>query len=114
MRGSDRALGHWSGLRRIAPILTLALPPRTQYCDRHALERFTWPHQALARVGREFMRTHICPSTGWACPKCSGYRLDHIKPLECGGADSSENMQDQAVEAAKIKDRTERLFRLPR
>jgi hypothetical protein len=37
-----------------------------------------------------------------------GYVVDHIVPLECGGADSPSNMQWQTVAQAKIKDRTER------
>jgi len=37
-----------------------------------------------------------------------GYVIDHIVPLECGGADVPSNMQWQTVQEAKIKDRTER------
>jgi len=37
-----------------------------------------------------------------------GYVLDHIVPLECGGADVPSNMQWQTVQEAKIKDRSER------
>jgi hypothetical protein len=36
------------------------------------------------------------------------YVVDHIVPLECGGADSPSSMQWQTVQEAKIKDRTER------
>lgn len=36
-----------------------------------------------------------------------GYVIDHIVPLECGGADAASNMQWQTVAEAKIKDRTE-------
>src|SRR5262245_15310297 len=35
-----------------------------------------------------------------------GYVVDHIVPLECGGADVPSNMQWQTAEEAKIKDRT--------
>jgi hypothetical protein len=38
----------------------------------------------------------------------SGYVIDHIKPLACGGADAPSNMQWQTVQAAKLKDKTER------
>jgi hypothetical protein len=38
-----------------------------------------------------------------------GYVVDHIKPLACGGADAPNNMQWQTIEAAKAKDRTERV-----
>jgi len=37
-----------------------------------------------------------------------GYVVDHVDPLECGGADAPSNMQWQTVAEAKIKDRTER------
>src|SRR5262249_47195941 len=37
-----------------------------------------------------------------------GYVIDHIIPLECGGADAPSNMQWQTVQEAKIKDRSER------
>jgi len=37
-----------------------------------------------------------------------GYVLDHILPLECGGADVPSNIQRQTLEEAKIKDRSER------
>lgn len=37
-----------------------------------------------------------------------GYVIDHIVPLACGCADAPSNMQWQTVEAAKLKDKTER------
>jgi hypothetical protein len=38
-----------------------------------------------------------------------GYIVDHIQPLACGGADDPSNMQWQTIEAAKAKDKVERL-----
>lgn len=38
-----------------------------------------------------------------------GYVVDHVVPLACGGADAPGNMQWQTIEAAKAKDRVERL-----
>jgi hypothetical protein len=38
-----------------------------------------------------------------------GYVVDHIKPLACGGADTPGSMQWQTIEAAKAKDKVERL-----
>jgi hypothetical protein len=55
-----------------------------------------------------FKRHHPCPSTGRHTGACPGYVIDHVRALECGGADSPENMQWQTVSAAKAKDRTER------
>jgi len=40
-----------------------------------------------------------------------GYVVDHIVPLECGGADTPSNMQWQTVPEAKLKDRGERTCR---
>ena len=40
-----------------------------------------------------------------------GYVVDHIRPLECGGADVPSNMQWQTIAEAKAKDRTERTCR---
>ena len=51
---------------------------------------------------REFMK-----QTGYPSGR-KGYVVDHIVPLECGGADAPSNMQWQTVAEAKIKDRTER------
>ncbi|PYT04792.1 MAG: HNH endonuclease, partial [Acidobacteria bacterium] len=56
----------------------------------------------------EFERQTPCPSTGKTRGACPGYVVDHITALECGGADTSSNMQWQTVADAKAKDRTER------
>ena len=55
-----------------------------------------------ATVRANFMR-----QTGYPKGR-KGYVVDHIVPLECGGADAPSNMQWQTVEQAKIKDRSER------
>jgi hypothetical protein len=47
------------------------------------------------------------PSTGKTRGRCPGYIVDHVRPLECGGADAPSNMQWQTVAAAKAKDKTE-------
>jgi len=54
-----------------------------------------------------FERQHPCPSTGRTSGRCPGYVVDHVRPLECGGADAPSNMQWQTVAAGKAKDRTE-------
>jgi hypothetical protein len=64
-------------------------------------------------AGKEaFKRSQPCPSTGRSTGRCRGYVVDHVKPLECGGADAPSNMQWQTVAAGKAKDKTERNCRL--
>ena len=58
-----------------------------------------------------FKRKQPCPSTGKSRGACPGYVIDHVKPLECGGADAPSNMQWQTVAAGKAKDKTERYCR---
>lgn len=55
-----------------------------------------------------FKRQQPCPSTGRSSGACPGYVIDHVRPLECGGADAPSNMQWQTIAAGKAKDRTER------
>lgn len=59
-----------------------------------------------------FKRQQPCPSTGKATGRCPGYVIDHIDPLECGGADAPPNMQWQTTADAKTKDKTEGSCRL--
>src|SRR5438105_11835336 len=59
-----------------------------------------------------FEREHPCPSTGKTHGSCRGYVVDHVHPLECGGADAPFNMQWQTEAAAKAKDKTESSCRL--
>lgn len=55
-----------------------------------------------AAARNEFMK-----QTGYPKGR-KGYVVDHIVPLECGGADVPSNMQWQTKAEANIKDRTER------
>ena len=59
----------------------------------------------------EFKREHSCPANGHTSGSCPGYVIDHVQPLECGGADAPTNMQWQTVAAGKAKDKTERYCR---
>jgi hypothetical protein len=65
-----------------------------------------------AAAKHSFERQHPCPSTGRSSGRCPGYVIDHVNPLECGGADAPSNMQWQTVAAGKAKDKTERNCRL--
>jgi hypothetical protein len=64
-----------------------------------------------AAAKSSFQRQRPCPATGSRQGRCPGYVVDHVKPLECGGADAPSNMQWQTTADAKAKDRTERLCR---
>lgn len=58
-----------------------------------------------------FKREHPCPANGHNSGSCPGYVIDHVNPLECGGADAPSNMQWQTVADGKAKDKTERFCR---
>ncbi len=59
-----------------------------------------------------FERQSPCPSTGKTRGRCPGYVVDHLNPLECGGADAPSNMQWQTTTDGKAKDKIERECRL--
>ena len=61
-------------------------------------------HKALA----DFKKEQPCPATGKPEKKCSGYVVDHVRALACGGLDHLSNMQWQKVADAKAKDKWER------
>ena len=56
-----------------------------------------------------FVRANACPSTGLHKLPCTGYVIDHIRALACGGADSPKNMQYQTIAEGKAKDKIERV-----
>ena len=60
-----------------------------------------------AAAKHSFERQHPCPSTGRSSGRCPGYVVDHVRPLECGGADAPSNMQWQTIADGKAKDKTE-------
>src|SRR5262249_43230383 len=82
---------------RVAPV-TPRVPKKSTVAPRDKSGRITRNLQAK----KDFMA-----QTGF--PKGRpGYIVDHIVPLQCGGADTPANMQWQTLKDAKIKDRTER------
>lgn len=68
-------------------------------CYRPAC-RSTTQRDRFVRLTGYNPRTTGGPRPGWV--------VDHMKPLECGGADLPSNMMWQTVEEAKAKDRTEK------
>lgn len=40
-----------------------------------------------------FKKQWACPSTGKHTGACSGWAIDHVVPLDCGGVDAVWNMQ---------------------
>jgi hypothetical protein len=70
-------------------------------CARSSHSRIHRSTKARADFERQTGHPH-----GWP-----GHVVDHIKPLECGGADVPSNMRWQTIAAAKAKDRTERACR---
>ena len=56
----------------------------------------------------EFKAENPCPANGARKGPCKGYVIDHINPLDCGGADASANMQWQTIAEGKAKDKWER------
>ena len=59
---------------------------------------------------RLFRSTHPCPATQSTKGACVGWVVDHLKPLCAGGLDAPSNMQWQAREQAKLKDKIEIAF----
>jgi hypothetical protein len=72
------------------------------------------PHGRIRRITAAkdaFKRQQPCPSTGKGSGSCPDYVIDHVRPLECGGADAPSNMQWQTIAEGKAKDKTERACR---
>jgi hypothetical protein len=104
---SRRFLARFGALALLASsILNAGGQRRSTYC-------YTCPRDSHGHIKRSsrakdsFRAAHPCPSTGSKRGACPGYVIDHIRPLERGGADSPSNMQWQTKAAAKAKDRTE-------
>jgi hypothetical protein len=72
------------------------------------------PRDEYGRIKRsesakhDFERAHPCPSNGKTSGGCSGYIVDHVRPLACGEVDAPANMQWQTIAQAKEKDAWER------
>jgi hypothetical protein len=69
------------------------------------------PLERSGAAKNAFKREHPCPSTGRTSGSCPGYVIDHVRALECNGADEPSNMQWQTATQGKAKDKTERSCR---
>jgi hypothetical protein len=94
-------------MKYLAILLLLVLPAeaskRCATCPRDSRGKIQRSYHAK----HEFRKSNPCPATGKTTGKCRGYVIDHVKPLECGGADSKGNMQWQSRGDAAQKDKTE-------
>lgn len=65
-----------------------------------------------ADVLAAFKKEHPCPVNGATSGSCSGWAMDHVIPLACGGCDSVSNLQwlPNGIKSAAVigKDRFER------
>ena len=87
---------------------TPARPATTGPASSHPHGCATCPRDAHGRILRSpEARARFMRQTGYPHGR-PGYVVDHIIPLECGGADTPANMQWQTIAEAKAKDRTER------
>ncbi len=60
-----------------------------------------------AKAKAEFRREQPCAAANRRKGPCKGYVIDHVIQLCAGGPDAAANMQWQAVEETKVKDRAE-------
>lgn len=60
-------------------------------------------------VVREWRKTHPCPVEGPGTCFQKGYAVDHVIALECGGADSVENLAYFNRESHKLKSKYDNL-----
>ncbi len=73
-------------------------------------DKYGHVHRSSA-ARHQFRMLHPCPATGLRKGSCTGYVVDHIVALECGGKDELENLQWQTAEEGRKKDKLERLCR---
>ena len=113
VKGSHRKDGtHVPRHYRSAPSSSHSTRPKTSSGSRstapHTRGCKTCPRDAHGRIKRSpAAHAQFLRQSGYPHGR-PGYVVDHIVPLECGGADSPGNMQWQTIAEAKAKDRTER------
>jgi hypothetical protein len=100
----------------LAPVTSFASHRSGHYSQRSYVTRSRnqGRYKRSTAAKNAFKRDHPRPATGQSRGRCPGYVIDHIDPLECGGADAPYNMQWQTVAEGKAKDKTEGQCRLTR
>jgi hypothetical protein len=65
--------------------------------------------EASRIVEAQFRAANPCPVTGQTQGRCTGYVIDRVIPLACGGADHPDNMRWITVAEAKEKAKWDRI-----
>jgi hypothetical protein len=78
-----------------------------------ALSTSSAPGATNARVSRiaeaQFRLANPCPVTGQSQGACTGYVIDRVIPLACGGPEDPDNMRWLTIAEAKAKAKWERI-----
>ncbi|MDQ2946238.1 MAG: hypothetical protein M3Y27_09910 [Acidobacteriota bacterium] len=86
-------------MKLVLPVLLISLcayaGERCETCVRDSNGRI---HRSAMQGG--FQTRASCPATGLSTGSSSGYVIDHIEPLACGGVDSPQNVQWETWEDA--------------
>jgi hypothetical protein len=94
----------FSSLLLLCLLLPINANAGTQYHPYRSRSTHHARYRRSAAARNAFKRAHPCPSTGMTKGACPGYVIDHINPLECGGADAPFNMQWQTIAEGKATD----------
>ena len=106
---SLEAAGSRKGAHTPAVRAKTAKPAKAPKPPAAKTSRPSTPPTAKGRIQRSDAARHaFARQTGFPNGR-SGYVIDHIVPLACGGADAPSNMQWQTIAAGKAKDKVERV-----
>lgn len=89
----------WCGLMVLILCFAAAAQARCTSCARDE-----YGHIRRSSKAKHLFMTMTGHPHGWR-----GHVIDHIVPLDCGGADAPSNMQWQTIAEAKAKDAWERI-----
>lgn len=100
----------------VAALLLFAASSPAANDPRCCVEHERWKDGGIKRSVkplREFEQLYPCPAGASIDEPCSGWQIDHVIPLACGGRDDVGNLQWLPVEikacaGTKCKDRFER------